>query len=149
MDPGTGGEARALDKLDLTPVEVKPEFAIAADVIVKAAGAGIILLVDDLRADLVCEQCGQSVICLRNQGGSFWLTTAAISGGVISHLIQVHGWTREGGPPDDGGHDGEHDLPRRTPGAALAHLGYVARHGGLDRPGPGHHDQKRDHGGSP
>jgi hypothetical protein len=144
MDPGTGGEARALDKLDLTPVEVKPEFAIAADVIVKAAGAGIILLVDDLRADLVCEQCGQSVICLRNQGGSFWLTTAAISGGVISHLIQVHGWTREGGPLHGGQHDGG-----REAGEAAADLGYVARHGGPDSPGPGHHDQECDRGGSP
>ena len=45
MDPATGAERRAFDTLDLTPADVKPEFAIAADVIVKAASAGIILVI--------------------------------------------------------------------------------------------------------
>lgn len=81
--------------MDLTPIPVKAEFAISPAVSRAAELHGLILIVKEGLAYLACEKCGQSMVCLRIHGGSYWLTSAAIAGGVVSHLIQAHGWTRE------------------------------------------------------
>jgi len=88
--------ADGLDRLNLEPVPVKPEWRISPDVIDAAHGQPVILTLSDERADLTCERCGQSVMCLRAGHGSYRLTAAAISGQLLAHLMQTHGWTREG-----------------------------------------------------
>jgi hypothetical protein len=85
----------ALDRLDLTETPVKPEFAIAPEVLGAAHARGIILTLADDRADLACERCGQSVLCLRAGGMSYRLTAAAVGGAITGHLMQAHQWTRE------------------------------------------------------
>lgn len=84
-----------LRKLDLSPVPVNPAFAIDVKVAAASHAMGILLTVCETRADLACELCGQSVLCLQVEGHSYRLTAAHISGQVLSHLIQAHGWTRE------------------------------------------------------
>lgn len=93
--PDAGAERRAMARMDLTPVPVHPEFAIKAEVSEAAGNSGIILIIKEGLAYLACEHCGQSVTSLRVNGGSYWLTSATIAGGVLTHLIQTHGWTRE------------------------------------------------------
>lgn len=93
--PDTGAERARMARMDLTPVPVHPEFAIRAEVSEAAGESGVILIIKEGLAYLACEHCGQSVTTLRVNGGSYWLTSAAIAGGVLTHLIQAHGWTRE------------------------------------------------------
>lgn len=85
----------AMKRLDFTPVPVNPAFAINVSVSEAAAVQGIMLTVGGERADLACELCGQSVMCVRIGSASYRLTTQAIAGSVLSHLIQAHRWTRE------------------------------------------------------
>lgn len=74
-----------LGRLNLAPVPVKPGLAIAADVLTEAQGW---VLHGDPHY-LRCR-CGQAVITTGT------LTVGALSTALLAHLMQRHGWTREG-----------------------------------------------------
>lgn len=79
------GTDPVMDRLNLRPVPVRPQFAIAADVIEAASRWRLLGDPPHLR----CVKCRQSVATAHS------LTVAELSLTVLAHLMQAHGWTRE------------------------------------------------------
>ena len=81
-------QSDGLDRLDLTPKAVNPALAIAADVLQQAQD----WVMHGDPPYLRCR-CGQAVITAGT------ITVGALSTALLAHLMQAHGWTREGVAP--------------------------------------------------
>jgi hypothetical protein len=75
-----------LERMNLEPRPVRPEFRIAGEVIEAASHWR---LFGGEAPHLRCNRCLQSVMTT----GS--LTVAELSAAVLAHLMQTHEWTRE------------------------------------------------------
>lgn len=76
--------------------QVVPGFQLA-DSVVHAAKAWSLQL--RLNADgtwAQCFFCGQSVMCLSQHGISYTWTMEQLQSQVLAHMLQRHGWVREG-----------------------------------------------------
>lgn len=87
IDQGTDP---VMGRLDLTPIRVRPEFAIAPHVLEAAAGWRLLGEPPHLR----CVKCKQAVITTHS------LTVGELSASVLAHLMQAHQWTRETVPDE-------------------------------------------------
>jgi|HubBroStandDraft_1064217.scaffolds.fasta_scaffold571514_1 hypothetical protein len=79
----------ALGRMDLQPVPVHPQLAIAPEVMAAAATWRMFAAAELGATYLRCWKCGQSVMI----GASFTLGELTMC--VLAHLMQAHGWTRE------------------------------------------------------
>ena len=74
-----------LDRMNLEPRPVSPQFAIAPDVLLSAQQWRLYGEAPYLR----CRKCQQAVMTAHA------LSVAELSACVLAHLMQAHGWTRE------------------------------------------------------
>ncbi len=89
------GEARQLAQLR-GPRPAPPGFAVPEHVWELVREWPIKRRADDRRRDMVCEACGQQVFPITKGDRRYQYKVGQRDGLVLAHLIQVHGWNREG-----------------------------------------------------
>lgn len=92
------GDMETLKRLSTDRVSCPVGFAVPGDVWADVRGWPLGLRVDADRIDRICSHCWQTVIPMSNPQGAYHYTDEEKDGLVLAHLIQAHGWTREGRP---------------------------------------------------
>jgi hypothetical protein len=94
----TGGDISQIPEENW--VSIPPEMGIAPEVHEQAAGVPLKVRLDQVLKTtvLVCDllECGQEILALATSGGSYRIRTRDVASCLLAHLMQRHGWTREG-----------------------------------------------------
>lgn len=94
-----------LKRLEDTPrVPFPPGMAVPERVWTQAAAwptrERVIIRQGHKHTYLCCEQDGQSIAALRMGDTAYYYEPRILEGLILAHLIQAHGWSREGSPDE-------------------------------------------------